>query len=288
MTTQLITTQPMTSRQWLESPDFKTTLKNILPCQISPDRFIRIALTELRKVPKLNDCTPASFIGAILQCGQLGLEIGSSLGHVYLIPFENYKTKKVECQFIIGYRGMIYLARRSGHIISIPRIVNSNDTFEYEYGLEEKLRHIPASSNRGEMTYVYVWTKFGKDGDKFFEVLSYEEVREIMSSSKGSKSGPWQTHFEEMAKKTAIRRLFKYLPVSPELQKAIALDEEAERGEQDNSIIIDQEPITGEPEEKQSMSAKVSDFLEKRNPTPEKNFAVIDDPLEQDHAPQAT
>ena len=211
----------------LESPKTREQIERALPKHLSPDRMIRIALTELRKTPKLMECEPLSIMGSIVQAAQLGLELGSGLGHGYLVPFWNKRTGRMEAQFIPGYRGFIDLARRSGQIASLSaRCVYEKDDFEYGYGLEEYLRHKPARRERGELTYVYAVARF-KDGSHQFEVMSIEEVHFIRGMSKQADSGPWKDHFDEMARKTVIRRLAKYLPLSPELVQAIDLDNDA-------------------------------------------------------------
>lgn len=192
-----------------------------MPKHISVDRMARIALTEFRKNPKLQECEPLSFLAAVMLCGQLGVEVGP-LGHAYLIPYGR------ECTFILGYKGMIDLARRSGQIISLTaHTVYENDKFNYAYGLDDKVEHVPALNDRGKLIAVYAIAKL-KGGGHQFEVLSKEEIDKIRETSKAKNSGPWVGHYDEMAKKTAIRRLFKYLPVSIEMQKAMAYEDDAE------------------------------------------------------------
>lgn len=235
MTAIIKSNKPKTAFEHLSTPFFKKQLQMAIPRHMTPDRMIRIALTELRRTPKLADCSPLSFCGAVIQCAQLGLEPGNNLGHAYLLPYGN------ECQLIIGYRGMLDLARRSGQLMSIQaNIVYANDIFEFEYGLSPKLKHVPALKERGEIVYIYACASL-KDGASQFEVMSIEDINKIKSSSKSSFKGPWQTHFEEMARKTAIRRVFKYLPISIEMSQAVTLDEAAERGAQDNGLILEQE-----------------------------------------------
>ena len=225
----------------LSSPKMKQQMALAMPKHMTAERMMRIALTEVRKVPALGQCNIESFMGAIMQCAQLGLEPGSALGHAYLLPFGNGKAKdgKSNCQLIIGYRGMIDLARRSGQIVSLTaRTVHENDAFKYEFGLEETMHHVPADGDRGKMTHVYAVAKL-KGGGVQFDVMSRADVDKVRSTSKAGTNGPWVTHFEEMAKKTVIRRLFKYLPVSIEIQQAVTLDERAEAGiDQDNASVL--------------------------------------------------
>ncbi len=207
----------------------KGEIARCLPKHLTPERMARIAMTELRKTPKLQECDPMSFIAAIMQASQLGLEPGI-LGSCYLIPFNNSQTDKVECTFMPGYRGFLDLARRSGQIVSlVARAVYENDKFSYSFGLEEKLVHEPAMDDRGELKAVYAVAVL-KDGGHQFDVMSKKDVDMIKNQSKSKNNGPWVTHYDEMAKKTVLRKLFKWLPCSVEMQKAVSLDELQEAG----------------------------------------------------------
>ncbi|MED0673166.1 recombination protein RecT [Aneurinibacillus aneurinilyticus] len=189
-----------------------------LPAHMTAERLARVALTTIRTTPKLLECTIPSLMGAVVQAAQLGLEPGL-IGHCYIIPYGK------EAQFIIGYKGMIDLARRSGQIQNIyAHAVYEADHFEYELGLHPKLEHKPASGRRGAMTYVYAVAHF-KDGGYQFEVMDMEEIERRRQRSKASRNGPWVTDFEEMAKKTVIRHMWKYLPISIEIQQQAAQDE---------------------------------------------------------------
>lgn len=233
--------KPKTLAGLLSDPKIKGQMALALPKHMNADRLARIALTEIRKVPALAQCNQESFLGAIMQCAQLGLEPGNALGHAYLLPFGNGKARDglANVQLIIGYRGMIDLARRSGQIISISaHTVHQNDKFSYELGLNPDIKHVPADGDRGEVTHVYAVAKL-KDGGVQFEVMSRFDVEKVRKSSKASSNGPWVTHWEEMAKKTVCRRLFKWLPVSIEMQQAVTMDERAEAGiDQDNASVI--------------------------------------------------
>ena len=217
---------PTTNRGWLCFDKFKKQVALALPKSMTAERMLRVILSECNKAPALFDCSRESFLGAILQCSALGLEPGSALGHCYLIPYG--KT----CQLIIGYRGMIDLARRSGQIVSLQAwTVHEKDTFNYQLGLDPDIQHIPAASaDRGNVTYVYAVARL-KGGGVQFEVMSRAEIEKVRKASKAGNSGPWSNHWEEMAKKTVIRRLFKYLPVSIEAVRAVEIDEKTDRGE---------------------------------------------------------
>lgn len=219
---------------------YKDQISAALPSHLTADRMSRIVMTEVRKTPKLLECNPKSLFGAVIQASQIGLEPGGALGHCYLIPYGK------EVQLIIGYRGMIDLARRSGQIISIEaRAVFEGDEFSYCFGLEPNLEHKPGM-NKGEPTHYYAVAKLVGGGLQW-DVMTADEVNEVRDHSQGykmakkfNKSSPWTTHPVEMGKKTVVRRLFKFLPVSIEIQRAIGLDEQADSGvHQCNGAVID-------------------------------------------------
>jgi recombination protein RecT len=251
---QIAEAPPKDLAHLLASPGVQAQLKAALPRHMTAERMARIATTEMRKVPKLGQCNPMSFLGAVIQCAQLGLEPGGALGHAYILPFDKrekvngqWQTVSVEAQVIIGYRGMIDLARRSGQIVSIDaRAVYEGDKFECVLGLDARLNHEPdwQNSNRADpskLRFVYAVAKL-KDGGLQFDVMSRAEVEGIRARSKSGNNGPWVTDFAAMAIKTVVRRLFKFLPVSIEMQTAVGLDEMAEHGIiQQNSAVIDGE-----------------------------------------------
>lgn len=188
----------------VRSKKFQAQMALALPKSMTADRLTRIVMTECRKAPALLKCAPESFYGAVLQCAALGLEPGSALGHCYLLPFGNGKDRsgRPNAQLIIGYRGMIDLARRSGQIISLQAwTVHAQDTFNYQLGLEPDIQHVPASTaDRGPVTHVYAVAKL-KGGGIQFEVMSRAEIEKVRSTSKAGNSGPWSSHWDEMAKK---------------------------------------------------------------------------------------
>lgn len=253
MGNQLQDQKPRTIQELLKT--YKGQIAAALPRHLTADRMSRIALTEIRRNPKLLDCDPVSLFGAIIQASQLGLEIGP--GGAHLVPF------KKQIQMIPDYRGLMGLARRSGDIdVFYAQIVRENDRFNYQYGTEEFLEFQPASSNRGQIQGAFAIAKF-KSGSSQFEYMTFEGINEVRNRSKAKDSGPWVTDYEPMAKKTVIRQLCKYLPVSVELQRAISLDELNDRDvEQNNRAILDgeftAEQPRGKPEVKMPKEAEAS------------------------------
>lgn len=206
-----------------------------LPKHMDVDRLTRLAMTTIRTTPQLREADVASLLGAVMQAAQLGLEPGL-LGHCYLLPFKNNKKGITEVQFIIGYKGMIDLARRSGQIQNIyAHAVYEKDEFEYELGLEPKLVHKPSmEADRGAFVGAYAVAHF-KDGGYQFEFMPKSEIEKRKSRSKAANSSysPWATDYEEMAKKTVIRHMWKYLPISVEIQQQVAHDEGTARSIKD-------------------------------------------------------
>lgn len=207
--------------------------QQIFPMGIDPMRAARIALKTIKFKPELLNYDPASLCSCIIEAAALGLDIDSR-GLAYFVPFGN------RVNLIIGYKGFIELAYRSGRVSSIyAEVVCQNDHFEYEMGLTPKLKHTPALGERGQMLAVYAVAKVAGT-DPMFVVLSNSEVNKVRSTAKTSKV--WDQWPEAMAKKTAIRRLAKMLPMSPDVQMAISLDEQAEFDDQQvgqYEVIID-------------------------------------------------
>lgn len=192
---------------------------------LAPERFTRIVLTTLSSNKQLQQCKPETFLGAMMQAAQLGVEPNTPLGQAYLIPYRNHG--QLECQFELGYKGYLSLFYRSGGKDLQAHEVYENDTFEFEFGLEPKLRHVPAMRDRGQViAYYAVWRT--QDGGYGFDVMSVEDVREHMRKfSKAAEKGfsPWSTNFDEMAKKTVIKKALKYAPLSTEFVRAMSADE---------------------------------------------------------------
>lgn len=206
-------------KDWLQSDSLKGQIAQALPSICKPERFLRVLLTSMQRTPKLMQCTKASLMNAFITCSQLGIEPDGMKAH--LIPYGT------ACQLIIDYKGIVELALRSGKISNIHAdIVCENDEFEFDLG-EVKKHKIDFRKERGEMYAVYAIAKF-KDGTKQACVMKKSEVDAIRKLSKSGNAGPWKDFYNEMAKKTAFKRLSKWLPLNAEVQEAIAKDDEIE------------------------------------------------------------
>lgn len=250
----------------LTSDAVKKQLAAALPRNLTPERLARIVLSAVQRVPKLLECDQKSFLSCVMACAALGLEPDGLLGQAYLIPFGG------KCTLVPGYQGLMKLARQSGEIASIDaHPVRHGDTFEYRYGADPFIKHVPAERPfviedgkakwetgwaPGPITHFYAVAKM-RDGSVAFVVMPTWEVDEIRDGSQGYISAkkyggqsPWDSDYDRMGCKTAIRRLCKYLPASVEdnrLHKAVAIDERADRGiDQDLGSFVDIDSLPSE------------------------------------------
>lgn len=258
-----------------ELADNFAAIKSLVPKHMTPERLARITLTAISRAPKLAECTPASIVGAVMNCATLGLE-PNLIGHAYLVPFMNRSTGQMECQFQIGYKGQIDLIRRTGDVSKIyAETVYENDLFVYVKGEDKQLIHIPFDmlhllenyigkaenfldlmvseaiadirsrdpKDQGKAIRFYSAYRL-KDGSFDFTTMTTEQC--LIHANKFSKSkyqgkltGPWADHFESMCKKTCIKEMAKYMPISIEIQEKLALDEAVLKPRKDNGIESD-------------------------------------------------
>lgn len=236
--------------------DLKGYLKKIegsvaaaLPKHMTPERVFGIVVSSASRNPQLLECKFVTIAQAVMQCAELGLTPGAALGEAYLIPRMNNKANPptMECVLVPGYKGLLKLARQSGMIQEISaQLVFRGESFEVEMGLEPKLKHIPDLSKRSPVTdpkdaaqrvlYAYAVARF-KDGGHAYEVMTLDEIEAIRKrEDKNDKRwGPWRTDYGQMARKTVLRRLSNYLPKSPDLDRAVALDAAHSAGERVSS-----------------------------------------------------
>jgi recombination protein RecT len=204
-------------------------------------QLIRDALTALRTTRNLDRCDPASVLGALMTCAQLGLRPGV-LGHAWLLPFWDRRSGGHKAQLVIGYQGLVDLAYRSGLVASvIARTAYENDVFEVDYGVADTIIHKPVMDGpRGRAVAYYAIVKYVSGGYAFWvmsdqEMRSYRDQHATAKTKEGKVFGPWVDHYEGMAHKTVLRRLAKFMPKSVELANAIAADE---------SVRVDLNPNT--------------------------------------------
>ena len=236
------TSEKKTMQQYIKAMEGE--IAKALPSVMTKERFTRMVLSAISTTPKLATCTKASFLGAMMNAAQLGLEPNTPLGQAYILPYMNKGV--LEAQFQLGYKGLIDLAYRSGEVEVVQaHIVYENDEFECEYGLEPKLTHTPADKDRGEPVKVYAVFKT-KSGGYGFEVMSMEDVRihaSKYSKSYGSSFSPWKTNFEEMAKKTVLKKVLKYAPLKSDFVRGITQDETIKSEMSDDMYSVPNEVV---------------------------------------------
>jgi recombination protein RecT len=217
--TEITKQKPRTLKGLLSEENVKAQFALALPKHLSADRFARVAITALTRTPKLQECTPESFMKCLLDLSALGIEPDGRRAH--LIPYGK------ECTLILDYKGIAELVMRSGTVASIHADkVCVNDAFEVDRG--RIVTHKPNyAADRGIAYAYYVLITF-KDGSEKSEVMTRDECDAIRKRSRSGQSGPWVSDFDEMAKKTVFRRASKWLPLSPEIQEAIRADEDRE------------------------------------------------------------
>jgi recombination protein RecT len=219
-------------QKMLARVDIQSQISGILPQHVTAEKLNNLVLVQFRKTPKLfMQCDRQSLLGAILETCQLGLEIGTS-GHCWIVPFYNSKRQVHEATLMIGYRGMIDLAWRSDKIKAVSaRVVHEGDEFQVVYGIDPVLAHTePPEGGKGNVKFVYAVVETALGG-KMFDVMSKGDIEGIRKRSRQGDSGPWVFDYDEMAKKTVLRRVLKLAPSSTELQRAVTLDYQAEIGE---------------------------------------------------------
>lgn len=235
----------------------KPEIEKALPETMKSDRMIRLALTAFKANSSLKKADPYSFIAAVMQSAQLGLEPNTSMGEAYIIPRFNSQLGKMEATFQIGYRGILSLAHRTGKYQSIySEPVYENDRFEYELGLHKKLVHVPADIPNGEPTYYYAVYHLVNGGFDF-KVWSRAKVKlhasRFSTALQKNMSTPWKTNFDSMAMKTVLLDCLKYAPKSIEFSQQLSLDNTVKKNveSEPERIIVDMEDTSerSEPDE---------------------------------------
>lgn len=205
-------------REWINSDTLKSQIAQALPAVCKPERFMRTLATAIQKTPKLMACSQASLFQAFMTCSELGIEPDGRRAH--LIPYGN------TCQLIIDYKGLIELIKRNGDVQTIrAEKVCENDKFTWSDG--EISHTIDFKKPRGNAYAFYAEVVY-KDGAKQNAVMARDEVDAIRKRSRAANSGPWLLDYEEMAKKTVIRRIAKMLVLSPEMHAALEQSDRAE------------------------------------------------------------
>jgi recombination protein RecT len=259
----------------------KSRIADVLPKHVTPERMLKAMMVAASKTPKIFDCTQESICKSLMDASSLGLDCSGTLGSGYLVPFKksakvnNQWVSRLECQFIPGYRGLIDLARRGGQIATIEaHAVYAQDFFLLEYGTDSKLVHRPyLQADRREEFLAFYAVATLRDGTRQIEVMTLADVNKIRDAvfaknRQEQPSGPWVDHYAEMARKTVVRRICKYLPLSPELEKALQLDDEAD---QQRQVIAVESIATGSGSKADELASRLSLDDQQDEPAPADN-----------------
>jgi recombination protein RecT len=203
-------------------------LSKILPKEVEASRFLRISLHAMRRNAQLLQCTPASILQCLLESARLGLEPTGGMGGAWMVPYRQ-KDGGYQAQLIVDYRGLIRLAIESGYVQSVEaHLVREGDVFEVERGDRPIFRHVPNFvAEPGKVTAAYAIARY-KSGGYSAEVMTLDQIEGIRGRSKAGNSGPWITDWNEMARKTVVRRLCKYVPMGAKVQRAMQIEDDAE------------------------------------------------------------
>lgn len=189
-------------------------------------RLIRQASIAVTKSPELGKCNPGSIALAVLQAVELGLDLASARPMAWIIPF------KGEAKLMLGYQGLAEIAYRDGAVKLIQaRVVYDNDDFEIDYGnVAKPFSHRPTLDEEpGEVIGAYAVADITASQWPAFEWVDETQIEKIRRSSRGGNSGPWRDWYDEMAKKSAVRRIIKLLPTCPpKLGRALEIDRESD------------------------------------------------------------
>jgi recombination protein RecT len=222
---QQIQTKPATLADLIASK--RQDFLQVIPKHLNPDRLIRLAQSCVNRSTSLATCTPASVLVGVMQAATLGLEL-DVLGEAYLIPF------KGQAVMVPGYKGLVKLAHRGGVVAGFQvGTVRDGDEFDFALGSEPFVKHRPSLAHDAESKEAIAYYSVAKLKSGFAQitVMSRAQVEAAKRASPGAKrsDSPWNTHFDEMAMKTCVRRGAKMLPLTPELSKVLDYEDRRDR-----------------------------------------------------------
>jgi len=203
-------------------------IKSLFGDKDKADKFTATAV-KVANDYKLRECHPQSILDACINVAQLGLDLSPNLSPAPLVPFKAKKENKVaSVQLIISARGYTALLARTGWAIK-SFIVTENDEFDYRMdGFEEVITFVKdLDTPDSKFRYAVAMAK-SPDGQLFVEVMNNSQIekhRLVSSNQSGAKSGVWLDWFDEMAKKTVIKKLVKKLPIGEQIANAVANDD---------------------------------------------------------------
>jgi recombination protein RecT len=212
-------------------------IKEVLPKYMTPSRFLSMAIAASKVLAQDPNIIPGSVMVAVYEAAKLGLELGGTTGHAYLIPFKNNDTGKTVVQLITGYKGLIYLCKKNGNVADMkPIIVYEKDKFEqWNDDTGSHFRHEPTVGERGKPVAVYCMTTT-KDGQVFFHITHIEKIRQVEEGAKRRGGAVWKSDRDSMILKTAVRQAAKYQTITPEVDGLIGREERMEIGQIESAI----------------------------------------------------
>ncbi len=212
-------------KSYLNSPEVRAKLAEAAGAAMKPEDLIRLTLLAASRSPDIAKCSRETILRSLLDAAALGIKPGGLMGRGYLVPRKNNKNGTIECCFDPGWRGLIDIARRSGQIRRIEaHVVYEKDSFTVERTPLTVVRHVPCEDpNPGAVRAAYAVAEFS-GGEVQIEILYRRDLDKVRKM--GANGGPWSTWYDEMARKTAVRRLCKYLPYDPQVDEAIRIIDE--------------------------------------------------------------
>jgi len=237
----------------LRDPGIMKSMSEGISKLIPIEKLIKMGIIAAQRTPKLLQCTQNSIIFSLMTSGQLGLDCSGILGQAYLIPYKNQAT------FIIGYKGLVTLAYRSGQVRSISTdVVFQDEPFTFKRGTKTVLEHIPnyrierdySLKGIGEIECVYCIVEL-TNGSQHIEVMGVGAIEKIRKSSRNGDGDIWTIYWCEQAKKTVYRRCSKWIPLSIDYHDEHA-DAYVNAISVDNSQFEDADYVDIEPPEFES------------------------------------
>lgn len=274
MSNDLAVRQKSELQAYLESNMSK--LAACCPKHFTPEAMIQVACILVHKTPDLLRCTPNSVLNSMVEAGSFGFSLNPKQGECYLIPRKNKDTGHLECTLDIGYRGLAKLVRGNGKVeYVVAHVVHANDHFKVRLSPDPVIEHEPLlGKDRGPVTYVYSMVKF-LTGSTIYDYMSKDDVEKIRRTSQKPNGTFWVNYWDEMSKKTVMKRHCKSLDQTPELARAIEIDnEEYQEPDDQNAKPTAVTNGTGfgsgkyaAPEDQASYLTAIEGYLEKRNST---------------------
>lgn len=228
-------------KSFLNSPEVINKLAEAASAAMKPEDLVRLALMAASRSPDLAKCTRDSILRSLLDAAALGIQPGGLMGRGYLVARKNNKNGTVECSFDPGWRGLIDIARRTGQIRRIEaHVVHEKDDFEIMRTPLTTIRHKESKDdNPGPVTHAYAAAEF-TNGSVQIEIVSKRDLDKVRKM--GAQNGPWASWYDEMARKTAVRRLCKFLPYDPMLDQAIRMSDESDNADGTQVMVDTRKP----------------------------------------------